>query len=91
VAYTCNPSYSGGRDQEVQDSKPAWGNSSEDSIQNKTNNNNNNKKTPVLQKERKKIVFRRKFPYSASSFPVHLVCVGFFSRLGLLNYHPGWL
>jgi hypothetical protein len=25
---TCNPSYSGGRDQEDCDSKPAWGNSS---------------------------------------------------------------
>jgi hypothetical protein len=29
VAYTCNPSYSGGRDQEDQDSKPAWPSSSE--------------------------------------------------------------
>jgi hypothetical protein len=27
VAHTCNPSYSGDRDQEDFDSKPAWGNS----------------------------------------------------------------
>jgi hypothetical protein len=28
VAHACNPSYSGGRDQEDQGLKPAWGNSS---------------------------------------------------------------
>jgi hypothetical protein len=28
VAHTCNPSYSGGRDQEDQGAKPAWANSS---------------------------------------------------------------
>jgi hypothetical protein len=28
VAYTCNPCYSGGRDQEDHGSKPAWVNSS---------------------------------------------------------------
>jgi hypothetical protein len=28
VAYTCNPSYSGGRDQEDHELKPAWANSS---------------------------------------------------------------
>jgi hypothetical protein len=27
VAYTCNPSYSGGKDQEDHDLKPAWANS----------------------------------------------------------------
>jgi hypothetical protein len=27
VAYTCNPSYLGGRDQEDHSSKPAWANS----------------------------------------------------------------
>jgi hypothetical protein len=27
VAHTCNPSYSGGRDQEDRSSKPAWKNS----------------------------------------------------------------
>jgi hypothetical protein len=32
VAYTCNPSYSGGRDQEDHSSKPAWTNSSQDPI-----------------------------------------------------------
>jgi hypothetical protein len=30
VAYACNPSYSGGRDQEDCGSKPAWANSSQD-------------------------------------------------------------
>jgi hypothetical protein len=30
VAHTCNPSYSGGRDQEDQGSKPALANSSQD-------------------------------------------------------------
>jgi hypothetical protein len=30
VAHTCNPSYSGGRDQEDHGSKPAWTNSSRD-------------------------------------------------------------
>jgi hypothetical protein len=29
VAHTCNPSYSGGRDQEESGSKPGWTNSSE--------------------------------------------------------------
>jgi hypothetical protein len=32
VAPTCNPSYSGGRDQEAQGSKPAWKNNSRDPI-----------------------------------------------------------
>jgi hypothetical protein len=32
VAHTCNPSYSGGRDQEDHDSKPAQANSSQDPI-----------------------------------------------------------
>jgi hypothetical protein len=32
VAHTCNPSYSGGRDQEARDSKPAQANSSQDPI-----------------------------------------------------------
>jgi hypothetical protein len=32
VAHACNPSFSGGRDQEDHGSKPAWANSSCDSI-----------------------------------------------------------
>jgi hypothetical protein len=32
VAHTCNPSYSGGRDQEDHSSKPAWKNTSQDPI-----------------------------------------------------------
>jgi hypothetical protein len=32
VVYACNPSYSGGRDQEDCGSKPAWANSARDSI-----------------------------------------------------------
>jgi hypothetical protein len=32
VAYTCNPSYSGGREQEDGDLKPSWANSSRDPI-----------------------------------------------------------
>jgi hypothetical protein len=32
VAHTCNPSYSGGRDEEDHGSKPAWANSSRDHI-----------------------------------------------------------
>jgi hypothetical protein len=32
VAHACNPSYSGGRDQKDQGSKPAWANSSRDLI-----------------------------------------------------------
>jgi hypothetical protein len=32
VAHACNPSYSGGRDQEDHDSKPAWAKSSQDPI-----------------------------------------------------------
>jgi hypothetical protein len=32
VAHACNPSYSGGRDQKDQDSKPAWANSLKDPI-----------------------------------------------------------
>jgi hypothetical protein len=32
MAHACNPSYSGGRDQEDQGSKPAWGSSSLDHI-----------------------------------------------------------
>jgi hypothetical protein len=35
LAYTCNPSYSGGRDQEDCDSKPALANSSQDPISKK--------------------------------------------------------
>jgi hypothetical protein len=33
VAHTCNPSYSGGRDQEDRSLKPAWANSSQDPSQ----------------------------------------------------------
>jgi hypothetical protein len=36
VAQACNPSFSGGRDQEGLGSKPAWTNSSRDSISKKT-------------------------------------------------------
>jgi hypothetical protein len=32
VSHTCNPSYSGSRDQEDHSSKPAWANSPEDPI-----------------------------------------------------------
>jgi hypothetical protein len=32
MAHACNPSYSGGRDQEARSSKPAWANSSQDPI-----------------------------------------------------------
>jgi hypothetical protein len=35
VAHTCNPSYSGGRDQEDHGSKSAWGNSLQDPISKK--------------------------------------------------------
>jgi hypothetical protein len=35
VAHTCNPSYSGGRDQEDHGSKPAWVNSFQDPISKK--------------------------------------------------------
>jgi hypothetical protein len=35
VAHTCNPSYSGGRDQEDLGLKSAWANSSRDSISKK--------------------------------------------------------
>jgi hypothetical protein len=35
VAHTCNPRYSGGRDQENRGWKPAWANSSEDPISKK--------------------------------------------------------
>jgi hypothetical protein len=38
VAHTCNPSFSGGRDQEVLSSKPAWANNSGDPISNTTQN-----------------------------------------------------
>jgi hypothetical protein len=37
MAHTCNPSYSGGRDQKVCGSKPAWANSSQDPILEKPN------------------------------------------------------
>jgi hypothetical protein len=36
VAHTCNPSYSGGRDQEDCGLKPTWANSSRDPISKKT-------------------------------------------------------
>jgi hypothetical protein len=36
VAHTCNPRYSGGRDQDDRGSKPAQANSSRDSISKKT-------------------------------------------------------
>jgi hypothetical protein len=32
VTHACNPSYSGGRDQEDRGSKPVWANSSQDPI-----------------------------------------------------------
>jgi hypothetical protein len=35
VAHACNPSYSGGRDQEDRGSKPAWANSFRDPISKK--------------------------------------------------------
>jgi hypothetical protein len=37
VTHACNPSYSGGRDQEDHGLKPAWANSSRDSILKKQN------------------------------------------------------
>jgi hypothetical protein len=38
VTHTCNPGYSGGRDQEDRGSKPAWANSSRDPISKKRPN-----------------------------------------------------
>jgi hypothetical protein len=35
VAHACNPGYSGGRDQEDHGLKPAWANSSQDSLSRK--------------------------------------------------------
>jgi hypothetical protein len=35
VTHACNPSYSGGRDQEDHGSKPAWANSSQDPVSKK--------------------------------------------------------
>jgi hypothetical protein len=35
MAHACNPSYSGGRDQEDPSSKPAWVNSSQDTLKKK--------------------------------------------------------
>jgi hypothetical protein len=32
VTHTCNPTYSGGRDQEAHNSKPAWANGSQNPI-----------------------------------------------------------
>jgi hypothetical protein len=32
IVHSCNPTYSGNRDQEDQGSKPAWANSSQDPI-----------------------------------------------------------
>jgi hypothetical protein len=37
LIYTCNPSYSGSRDQEDHGLKPAWANSSRDPISEKLN------------------------------------------------------
>jgi hypothetical protein len=42
VAHTCNPSYSGGREQEDHDSKPAQANSSGDPISKKQNKTKKN-------------------------------------------------
>jgi hypothetical protein len=39
VAHSCNPSYSGGRDQEDCGLKPAWANSSQDPISKNTQHN----------------------------------------------------
>jgi hypothetical protein len=36
VAHSCNPSYSGGRDQEDLSSRPAWANCSQDPISKNT-------------------------------------------------------
>jgi hypothetical protein len=44
AAHACNPSYSGGRDQENRSSKQAWADTSQDPIL----------KKPVLQKKKKK-------------------------------------
>jgi hypothetical protein len=39
IAHACNPSYSGGRDQEEHGSKQAWENSSKDPISKNTSQN----------------------------------------------------
>jgi hypothetical protein len=44
MAYTCNPSYSGGRDQEDCGSKPAWANNLRDTILKKTHHKKKKKK-----------------------------------------------
>jgi hypothetical protein len=47
VAHACNPSYSGGRNQEDSGSKPAQANSSQDSI---------SKKKPITNKRASRVV-----------------------------------
>jgi hypothetical protein len=47
VAHPCNPSYSGGRDQEDHSLKPAWANSSKDSILKKQTKQNKSQKRLV--------------------------------------------
>jgi hypothetical protein len=51
VAHACNPSYSGGRDQEDLGSKPAWANRSRDPI---PKNPSQKRAGGVVQKKKKK-------------------------------------
>jgi hypothetical protein len=48
VAHTCNPSYSGGRDQEDHNLKPVWANNSQDPIS-KISNTYTHKKQGLLE------------------------------------------
>jgi hypothetical protein len=73
VAHACNPSYSGGRDQEDHVLKPAWANNSQDPISKKPITKKGYwsgsrcrpwVQVPVLQKKRKKTTPSHFFPLS---------------------------
>jgi hypothetical protein len=81
VAQTCNPRYSGGRDQEDDGSKPAWANSSQAPILKKNLSQKRaggvaqgrgpEFKSPVLQKKEKSTCLRRT-PISLPCFHIYL-------------------
>jgi hypothetical protein len=50
LVHTCNPNYSGGRDQEDPGSKPAQANKLQDPISNKTKQNKTKQKNPSQRK-----------------------------------------
>jgi hypothetical protein len=75
VAHICNPSYSGGRDQEDHCSKPAQVNSLRDPLSKKPSTKKGSAQVPVPPPQKKKIQLKQHYREFLPYFPNNLIFI----------------